>query len=468
MFDTLCYNGEYDEYTAGFCPLGGYMKRFFRLLPLFLLAAALCGCELRSGEDLLAAPKPTEEFLALQTELDKELAAGAVYAAPAAGANRGYVQLIDLNGDSRDEAVAFFRTSAMSNEFAVKVYEQQEDGSYANLGEIQGIGVSVGEVSFPQMTGDGGRAIQISWQVTGENNLSISVSALRDGGVDTLLATEYTNCVNADFDEDGLQDLLLLRLDSTSGEKKAELYTFEQGCRLAGTAMLSPDAVSITRLTTGVTDGQLAAFAEEKDESGVGQQTDILLYWNGALRNIAYDTEQVGAPGTYRSVSVNAADVDGDGETEIPRAVLMVGYPEGSADALYMFDWYAYRREDAPAYKLTTFRSAAERWYLIIPSEWHDAVYAVRNTMAGMSVTTFCEYQPESGTDPEAGLDTPLLSIYYLTGQSRQYQANQMGLTVLKENENALWAAAIPENASRSGYAIDMETVQQGFRLMKD
>lgn len=444
------------------------MKRFFRLLPLFLLTAALCGCELKSGEDLLAAPKPTEEFLALQTELDKELAAGAVYAAPAAGANRGYVQLIDLNGDSRDEAVAFFRTSAMSNEFAVKVYEQQEDGAYTNLGDIKGIGVAIGEVSYPQLTADGSRAVQISWQVTGESNLSISVSALRNGGVDTLLATEYTNCVNADFDDDGLQDLLLLRLDSTSGEKKAELYTFEQGCRLAGTAMLSPDAVSITRLTTGLTDGQLAAFAEEKDESGVGQQTDILLYWNGALRNIAYDTEQVGAPGTYRSVSVNAADVDGDGETEIPRAVLMAGYPEGSADALYMFDWYAYRREEAPQYKLTTFRSAAERWYMVIPSGWHDAVYAVRNTMTGVSITTFCEYQPESGADPEAGKDTPLLSIYYLTGQSREYQVTQFGLTVLKENDNAIWAAAIPEGASRSGYAIDMDTVLQNFRLMSD
>ena len=174
------------------------------------------------------------------------------------------------------------------------------------------------------------------------------------------------------------------------------------------------------------------------------------------------------AQGTYRSVSVNAADVDGDGETEIPRAVLMAGYPEGSADALYMFDWYAYRREDVPEYKLTTFRSAAERWYLVIPPAWHDAVYAVRNTMTGMSITTFCEYQPKSGADPEAGQDTPLLSIYYLTGQSREYQVTQFGLTVLKENDNAIWAAAIPEGSFQSGYAIDLDTVLQNFRLMSD
>lgn len=444
------------------------MKRFARLLPLLCLFGLLCGCQLRSGEDLLTAPKPTEEFLALQTELDKELAAGAVYAAPAAGSNRGYIQLIDLNGDNRDEAIAFFRTSSMSNEFNVKIYEQQEDGSYLDRGAIQGVGVAIHDVSYPQFTREGARSIQITWQVTGESVLSMSVGALRDGSVETLLATDYTNFVNVDLNDDQVLDLLVLDLDANTGEKLATLYTFENGCRTAGTALLSPDAVSISRLTTGVTDGRVAAFVEEKDESGIGQQTDILMYAGGELVNIAYDSELAIAQDTYRSTSVNSTDIDGDGEIEIPRAVLMAGYPEGSADALYMFDWYSYRMNDAPEYKLTTFRSAAERWYIVIPSEWHDAVYATRGSTAGISTTTFYEYRTAAGGDPEAGEDIPLLTIYYLTGPSTQYQATQLGLTVLGQNDNGMWAAKIPAQASDSPHAMTMSEVVKAFRQMVD
>lgn len=444
------------------------MKRFSRLLPMFCLFGLLCGCQLRSGEDLLAAPKPTEEFLALQTELDKELAAGAVYAAPVSGSNRNYIQLVDLNGDNRDEAIAFFRTSSMSNEFRVKVYEQQEDGSYFNCGEISGVGVAINEVNYPQLKNNATRSIQLTWQVTGENVLSMSVGALENGVVETQLATDYTNFVNADLSGDGVLDLLMLKIDAATGEKTATMYTFGSGCHTAGTALLSPDAVSISRLTTGRTDGRTAAFVEEKDESGIGQQTDILIYENNELHNIAYDSELAVAQDTYRSTNVNSFDIDGDGEIEIPRAVLMAGYPEGSADALYMFEWYTYRMNDAPVYKLTTFRSAAERWYIIIPEEWHDTVYATRGNMAGISTTTFYEYQAAAGEDPEAGEDIELLTIYYLTGSSSQAQANQLGLTVLGQNDAGMWAAKIPEQAKDSACAIEMNELIRAFRQMVD
>ena len=263
-----------------------------------------------------------------------------------------------------------------------------------------------------------------------------------------------------------MRDLLLLDIDAASGEKTASLYAFRPACEIAGTALLSPDAASVTRLTTGMTGGRTAVFAEEKDESGVGQQTDIFLCADGELHNIAYDSENVGSQSTYRSVAVNVADVDQDGEYEIPRAVLMAGYPEGSGDALYMFDWYAYRLGESPAFKATTFRSAAERWYMLIPSGWHDTVYAVRETNAGVSSTTFYEYQP--GDDGDPGEDAALLSIYYITGESRQYQANRLGLTVLSENDGALWGAVIPDGADGSVHAVTMNEVTEGFRLMTD
>ena len=133
-----------------------------------------------------------------------------------------------------------------------------------------------------------------------------------------------------------------------------------------------------------------------------------------------------------------------------------------------MFDWYSYRMNDAPVYKLTTFRSAAERWYIVIPEEWHDAVYATRGTVSGVSTTTFYEYRAAAGEDPEAGEDIPLLTVYYLTGSSVQNQANQLGLTVLGQNDAGMWAAKIPEEVENSPHAMTMSEVVKAFRQMVD
>ena len=133
-----------------------------------------------------------------------------------------------------------------------------------------------------------------------------------------------------------------------------------------------------------------------------------------------------------------------------------------------MFEWYTYRMNDAPVYKLTTFRSAAERWYIVIPEEWRDAVYATRGNTSGISTTTFYEYHAVAGEDPEAGEDIELLTVYYLTGSSSQAQANQLGLTVLGQNDAGMWAAKIPEQAKNSANAIEMNELIRAFRQMVD
>ena len=112
-----------------------------------------------------------------------------------------------------------------------------------------------------------------------------------------------------------------------------------------------------------IADRQPAVFAEERIEGGAGRQTDIFVYSQAdGLRNLALETESGQGKSTYRAVAVNAYDVNGDGMTEIPRAVRMVGSESGATDAAYMLDWYLYSAGAEPAYVMTTDRNVSQGW----------------------------------------------------------------------------------------------------------
>lgn len=99
-----------------------------RMLSVLLSLLVLSGCTFPSGDDLLAAPKPSTNYQTLQAELEKQIASGISYTAPVEGENRSSIQLIDLDNDGVEEAISFFRgsSSATSNDFKVYVYRKQD------------------------------------------------------------------------------------------------------------------------------------------------------------------------------------------------------------------------------------------------------------------------------------------------------------------------------------------------------
>ncbi len=138
--------------------------RSLRILPALLLLLLLGGCVFPSGDELLAAPKPSSNYQSLQTELEKQLAQGVSYASPSEGENRSSIQLADLDNDGVEEAITFFRgaTSATSNKFTVAVYRKQDD-SYVCTGTIDGRGTALRSVEFPVLS----RAASAAWSSPG-------------------------------------------------------------------------------------------------------------------------------------------------------------------------------------------------------------------------------------------------------------------------------------------------------------
>ena len=75
------------------------MNRKLKMILLFLVAAMLlCGCAMKTVDELYAPPKRSPEYQELQNAID-----GAMedldYCAPLSGENQQTVQMADLDGD---------------------------------------------------------------------------------------------------------------------------------------------------------------------------------------------------------------------------------------------------------------------------------------------------------------------------------------------------------------------------------
>ena len=435
-----------------------------RMIPVLLSLLLLGGCTFPSGDDLLAAPRPSTTYQTLQVELEDLLASGVSYTAPTGGENRSSIQLVDLDGDGVEEAIAFFRgsTSATSNNFQIYIYKRQGD-QYVCTGTVEGQGTAVQSVDYPVITPDGRRGMVVTWRLTGDGTGALTMCDFDNACVPgVLLETEYSAMELTDLTGDGARDLLLLTTDP-GGRRVARLYQYQDDeLLLAGEAATSPETVSVERMRSGrVQMNQPAVFAEERMANGVGLTTDIFVYNNDTLINLALDGEDSITRSTYRPVSVYAADINADGITELPRAVLMAGYTDAAAsDAVFMLDWYVYSVDRPPVAVATTYDNISDGWRLNIDAAWHDRITAVKTTDSGLSSVTFSEYI-------SANQQIPLFTIYTATGSTREYYAGRSDLIQLGESAQAVYFARIADDAEQSALAISEQDIKNGFSLVK-
>ncbi len=436
-----------------------------KLLPalLALVLALMSGCMIPSGDELLAAPKPSANYQNLQNELEKLLASGVTYAAPAKGENRSSIQRIDLDGDGVDEAITFFRgaNSATSNNFEVFVYKKQDDDKYVCTGSIQGSGTAIQSVEYPAITPAGKRGMLIAWQLQTEGTNALTMCDFDENCVPgVLLETEYIAMELTDLTSNGAKDLLLLTNDQ-NGKRVARMYGYSgRELRLAGEAASSEEIVSVERIKNGrVKDGVPAVFAEGKTASGVGLSTDIFVYSHRTLRNLALDGEDNTLMSTYRPVSVYSMDINSDGVTELPRAVLMAGYTDASSpDAVFMLDWYVYSVDKSPELVRTTYQNISDAWTFRIDDAWHDVITASKSNESSISTVSFYECAGEGRIE--------LFSISCATGTIREYYADRTDLVQLGQTSKAVYYARLPEQGQTGTIKLSELDLKARFSLV--
>lgn len=438
------------------------MRNWSRVLAgavCLLLPLVLTGCMFTASfEDLYEVPQLPNEYTELRGQIESILSDGAEYATPTSGSNIQSVQLVDLDGDGVEEALAFFRNSNEEKPLKIYIFRAAED-SYEQAALIEGSGTAIHSVSYVDMDGDGIREIIVGWRVNAESQ-AVGVYSIRNFEPKLLMEGLYTQYEVLDFDGDGMQEMILLRSD-TEGDPVAEYYDWEaQSLQVHSFARLSMTMAELERVDVGaLRGGETALFV-----TGVAEDTqaitDILTYHQDTITNIVRNDVTGVSSEIFRYTDLWPQDIDGDGVTEVPMPVRLPSSSGVPGDTYWQVVWRNYNTRGQGGVAATTYHNTTDGWYLVLPEEWDGqiAVRQVYSTDERGIVFSVISLDGESFQD--------FLGIYTISGSNREYKAARNNRFVLKRQVDTIYTAAFLDGNDGWQYAISQENLNERFHLI--
>ena len=423
-----------------------------------LLGLLLTGCVFSSSpEDMYSLPQLPSEYTELRDQLDSIVSAGAEYAAPTSGANTQSVQLTDLDGDGVEEAVAFFRKA--DDEKPLKIYIFRAAGeSYEQAALIESSGTAIHSIRYVDMNNDGLREIIVGWRVSADIQ-ALGVYSLQNYEPRLLMSSLYTRYEVLDFDDDLIQEIVLLCSDN-QGDPVAELYDWEGEDMVAhSTTRLSMTMAELRSMDVGaLQDGETALFV-----TGVAEDTrsitDILAYRQDVISNIVRSDVTGVTSEIFRYISLEPMDINGDGVTEVPMPVVLPSVTENSEEVFWQVYWLCYNARGQRETVVSTYHNINEGWYLLLPDQWEGQI-AVRQELDSDERATIFSARTGDGSYED------VMAIYTITGNSREYKATRDGRFVLKREVGTIYSGIFFDYNDSWRHAISQEELNQNFRLI--
>lgn len=434
------------------------MKRV-KCAALFLVICLLGGCSGMSIDELYCLPKASEDYYDLQEALSQALGNGLSYDAPASGARREPVQLVDLDHDGTDEAVAFFRSS-QDGSVAAYIFARR-DSQYELADQIPCSGSAVGAVEYADLDGSGSLELLITCQVSEAVTQALQVSRYQNNAAESLLTAPCGRYVLTDLNGDGAKEILCITDSGAEASAAVNYYTYVGGQMKTGQELrLSENYSDILNIAQGtLEDGTEAVLITGTAEDQM--KTDVLIQ-NDQAELTAVDCGTLGSSAQLQGGDLYPRDMDGDGNLEIPKGKVLPEYEAGSGTQ-WTVEWYGLTAKGKFGLKCSTYHCFDEGWYLELPESWDDAI-SVREkseTDGACTIHSVGFYQKSSGR--KAG--TEIVTIYALYGAARQEQVEARGLTSLYSDTDMILAVEINEDAAPWEGTVSVAQLSERFHV---
>lgn len=441
--------------------------KVIRTLTVFfcvLFAVLMTGCSNKGVDELYMLPQQSEGFLNLQNKINEIIDNGAVYAAPTSGANRQSVQLYDVNGDGKDEVLAFFMKANEEKPLKIYVFDQT-DGNYETATVIEGEGTSIDSITYSDLTGDGIPEIIVGWKISAELQM-LSVYSMDNLEQESLLTKSYSRYVIGDMTGDHADDLIILLYNTAEQGEAVSLFTFDA----SGQAQMYSDSISpgisrIDNITLGVLRNDYSALYIESTYPEDGQDktiTDIFTFVEGKLKNITADEDGISRntltvyPVSW-TTAIGLNDINYDGVLEIPDPVILQK-PEESSSGFYVIRWSNFNKLGHKKQVMATYHNYSDSWYVEIPDDWIRRLSIRRvDEVAGEREIVFSFIEDNQSVD--------FMIIYTFTGENKADRAEAEGRTVLYSDNDKIFAAQILEETADG---LSIEELARRFSVIKN
>lgn len=428
-------------------------KKFICLL--LFAALMLTGC-MRTVDQMYEIPKRSEDFKELQSAIDAAMQ-GHSYSAPLSGENQQAVQMADLDGDGVQEFLLFAKCDS-ERPLRIMVFRQVQQ-RYTHTQTIESNGSSFDLVEYVQMDDKPGLELVVGSQLADQVLRSVSVYTFDEELVPQLqVSANYTKFLSVDLDADGLTELFVFHPgQSDTDNGVAALYGMEDGMMERSNEVgISQPADKLKRILVGkLHNGQSAVYAASTvDETAI--VTDVFAWISDSLANVSFLNESGTSVHTMRNYYVYADDIDSDGVVELPDLITMVALePTLSTDRHDLIRWYAMTDTGAEIDKCYTYHNFVGGWYLELDSLWASR----------LTVRSQGNYYELFLWNKDFSEAEKILSIFVLTGQNREEQAQTEQRFILHSTDTVTYAASL--EAAAAEYGITQSRIIKAFQLIQ-
>ena len=428
-----------------------WCKRTLLVLTMVILGCLASGCVASSSvEELFTLPQPPMEYEGLSHIISKMISDGYEYASPNSGENIQSVQMVDLNGDGIDEAVAFFRKPGGEKQLQIKVFSARKE-SYKELCTIESSGTAIDSVYYQDMNNDGVLDLVVGWKISADLQ-TVAVYAVGKEPV-MLMQNGYTRYSIQDMNDDGIPSLLLFRADS-KGNSVAEFYGWQEDAMdLVYSCSLSSTMVELA--SGSIVNGRLDADTPAVFVTGVNEQgmavTDILVCQEGgSLSNAALNGSTGLSDVVHPYFQLDPQDIDGDGIIEVPVPLEQNGKKRQN-DGL--ISWQNFDTDGNSWQSVMTYHCSSRGWYFTVPEEWEDHL-STEPSESGINES--CVTLKLDGE--------PIVHIYAITGENRENKAIRGNRMVIKRQVSIVYAGELLEGSEQWG--MDADFLRSHFNLI--
>lgn len=348
----------------------------FQIFLLFLVFS-FTGCTFSTSiETLLTPPKLTKIQQQLYNALTSSVGNSITLQYPKTGENLSSFIIADLDDDGENESIVFYKknSAAGEDELRLNVLDIEND-KWRSVYDVATDGTEVEKIEIKKLGESDSTYVSIGYSFVSGTGKSLVVYKYKNQMLNTTFRTTYNYYSTDDYDNDRKNELFVIQnINNAEESSKAVYYEFDS----AGLAPhpvernLSELASDIKNVLFGtLSDGSTGVYIDEVAGSST-IQTEILKISSNNMIMTERDITS-----TQRQLEYISADIDGDGQIEIPvKGDLFPGYSETDTDAVYQTVWL---KDNGKSFseKYIGYYNLSSRLVFVLPSAWKNKVTCV-------------------------------------------------------------------------------------------
>ncbi len=376
------------------------MKSKIVLIASFL-PLVLSGCTFSAGiETLLVPPKLDTQQQDIYNALKSYTGENISLKYPKSGKNLSAFIVEDIDGDSEDEAIVFYKKNTAKTDddsLRINILDTVES-KWQSVYDHAADGNEIEQVEVTRL-GDSDRInIIAGYSLINRSDRMISIYDYHDGKLSTNLSNEpYSVFETLDLNNDGSNELFIASEKTSSQEAAAvafHLYDNEKYKR--SELVLEGAYIGYSGITANTdSNGETKLFLDAQTGSG-NIVTEVLKAdtQNNLLREFSPNAEK---QETMRPSAYLSADIDNDGKTEIPVPSFCEGYDENSENPLYFTSWYEIENKELK-HKHESYMSITDGYVFFIPSQWYGKITA-KSDISKNEISVCSGHDPETAEE---------------------------------------------------------------------